>query len=160
MEKRGSSFADLLAVPEKDDWVYADGKSASCVAYVFEIYKAAGLFGNIANSVQSTEFTVSSSNFFKFGQMKEINWILCNRIELMSILQIKDAYTLKIFENSSSRLPTWCNAGDTVKLPFCQIKGKYRMEFPGYNTVAPYPNMNEKCPSLPPKYDRPAKCWC
>lgn len=59
--KRGSSFGELLAIPEQDDWVYADGKSTSCVAYVLEIYKAAGLFGQLSNSIEVTEFTVSLS---------------------------------------------------------------------------------------------------
>ncbi|KAL2245322.1 uncharacterized protein LOC105174849 [Sesamum indicum] len=128
VEKRGSSFGELLAIPEQDNWVYADGKSTSCVAFVFEMYEEAGLFGELASSIQVTEFT------------------------------IKDAYSLKFFENNSSRLPKWCNDGDTVKLPFCQIRGKYRMELPGYNTMDPYPHMNERCPSLPPKYLRPAGC--
>ncbi|KAK4386983.1 hypothetical protein Sango_2568900 [Sesamum angolense] len=128
VEKRGSSFGELLAISEQDDWVYADGKSTSCVAFVFELYKEAGLFGKLASSIQVTEFT------------------------------IKDAYSLKFFENNSSRLPTWCNDVDTVKLPFCQIRGKYRMELPGYNTMDPYPHMNERCPSLPPNYYRPIGC--
>ncbi|XP_065862354.1 uncharacterized protein [Euphorbia lathyris] len=128
VEKRGSSFGELLTVPEQDDWVYSDGKSASCIAFVLELYKAGGLFNPISSSVQVTEFT------------------------------IKDAYTLKFFENNSSRLPKWCNDGDSVKLPYCQIRGKYRMELPGYNTIDPYPHMNEKCPSLPPKYYRTQHC--
>ncbi|KAF9672980.1 hypothetical protein SADUNF_Sadunf11G0100800 [Salix dunnii] len=128
VEKRGSSFGELLTIPEMDDWLYADGKSASCIAFVLEMYKEAGLFDPISGSVQVTEFT------------------------------IKDAYTLRFFENNSSRLPKWCNDGDHVKLPFCQIKGKYRMELPGYNTMDPYPHMNERCPSLPPKYYRTQNC--
>lgn len=128
VEKRGSSFGELLAIPERDDWVYADGKSTSCVAYVLEIYKAAGLFGPLASSIEVTEFT------------------------------IKDAYILNFFENNSSQLPKWCNDRDTVKLPYCQILGKYRMELPGYNTMEPYPHMNERCPSLPPKYHRQSGC--
>ncbi|KAK3424108.1 hypothetical protein EUGRSUZ_F00893 [Eucalyptus grandis] len=115
-EMRGSSFAELLTIPEQDDWVYSDGKSASCVAFVLEI------------SIQVTEFT------------------------------IKDAYSLKFFENNSSRLPKWSNDGDDVELPFCQIQGRYRMELPGYNTMDLYPHMNERCPSLPPKYSRPSDC--
>lgn len=79
-------------------------------------------------------------------------------IILSKLIQIKDAYTLNFFENNSSRLPKWCNDGDTVKMPYCQIKGKYRMEFPGFNTIEPYPHMTEKCPSLPPKYYRPKDC--
>ena len=64
VEKRGSSFGELLAIPEQDDWIYEDGKSASCVAFVLQIYKAAGLFGPLATSIQATEFTVSSLTIF------------------------------------------------------------------------------------------------
>ncbi|KAK7300103.1 hypothetical protein RJT34_10937 [Clitoria ternatea] len=128
VERRGSSFAELLTIPEQDDWVYSDGKSTSCIAFILTIYKEAGLFDPIASSVHVTEFT------------------------------IKDAYSLKFFENNSSRLPKWCNDGDTVKFPYCQIKGKYRMELPEYNTVQPYSHMNERCPSLPPDYTRPKGC--
>ncbi|XVE50604.1 hypothetical protein DITRI_Ditri01bG0176700 [Diplodiscus trichospermus] len=127
-EKNGPSFDKLLTIPEQDDWIYSDGKSASCIAFVLEMYKAAGLFYPIADSIQVTEFT------------------------------IKDAYTLRFFENNSSRLPKWCNDADDVKLPYCQILGKYRMELPGYNSIDPYPHMNERCPSMPPKYYRPQNC--
>ncbi|KAF3453484.1 hypothetical protein FNV43_RR03924 [Rhamnella rubrinervis] len=95
-EKRGLSFDKLLTIPEQDDWVYNDGKSASCVAFVLEMYKEAGLFDPISRSIEVTEFT------------------------------IKDAYMLKFFESNSSRLPKWCNEGDNVELPFCQIKDYYR----------------------------------
>ncbi|KAJ0046465.1 hypothetical protein Pint_04171 [Pistacia integerrima] len=127
-EKRGLSFDELLTIPEQDDWVYSDGKSTSCIAFVLEMYKEAGLFDPIASSIQVTEFT------------------------------IRDAYMLRFFENNSSCLPKWCNDNDDVKLPYCQIKGKYRMELPGYNTLDPYPHMNERCPSLPPKYARMKNC--
>ncbi|KAF5461087.1 hypothetical protein F2P56_020910 [Juglans regia] len=128
VENHGSSFDELLTIPEQDNWLYTDGKSTSCVAFILEMYKEAGLFDPIASYIQVTEFT------------------------------IKDAYTLNFFENDSSRLPKWCNDGDNVKLPFCQIRGKYRMELPGYNSMEPYPHMNERCPSLPPKYSRPQNC--
>ncbi|ERN19622.1 hypothetical protein AMTRI_Chr02g257250 [Amborella trichopoda] len=127
-ERQGLSFDKLLTIPEQDDWLYTDGKSTSCVAFVLEMYKQAGLFDQIADSIQVTEFT------------------------------IKDAYILKFFENDTSRLPQWCNKGDDVKLPFCQILGKYRMELPGYNTLQPYAQMNERCPSLPPEYERSREC--
>lgn len=61
VERRGSSFGELLAIPEQDDWIYSDGKSASCIAYVLGVYKEAGLFGSISDSIQITEFTVSLS---------------------------------------------------------------------------------------------------
>ncbi|KAK7309529.1 hypothetical protein RJT34_06331 [Clitoria ternatea] len=70
---------------------------------------------------------------------------------------IRDAYMLRIFEDNQTRLPKWCN-NENDQLPFCQILGEYRMELPGYNTLDPYANMNENCPSLPPTYNRPLKC--
>ncbi|KAG2240660.1 hypothetical protein Bca52824_097140 [Brassica carinata] len=81
---------------------------------------------------------------------------------LLSSLQctkplIRDAYTLRMFEDNQTRLPSWCNT-EKGKLEFCQILGEYRMELPGYNTIDPYPNMNENCPSLPSDYERPSKC--
>ena len=63
-EKRGMTFDKLLAVPEKDDWVYTDGQSASCVAYVLMMYKEAGLFDPISSSIEVTEFTVSNAEFY------------------------------------------------------------------------------------------------
>ncbi|KAG0609541.1 hypothetical protein M758_8G192400 [Ceratodon purpureus] len=70
---------------------------------------------------------------------------------------IRDAYMLKFFEDDVSRLPSWCNVTDAAT-PFCQILGEYEMEFPDYNTIEPYVHMNERCPSLPPTYDRPRHC--
>lgn len=127
-EKMGVSFDMLLAMPEDDEWIYSDGKSTSCVAFILALYKAAGLFGSLSDSIQVTEFT------------------------------IRDAYMLKFFEDDTSRLPSWCNSGNVDPLPFCQLLGEYLMELPGYNTIEPYAHMNEKCPSLPPDYIRPAYC--
>lgn len=58
-EKRGITFDQLLTIPEKDEWVYSDGKSTTCVAFILAMYKEAGIFGPISNSLQVTEFTVS-----------------------------------------------------------------------------------------------------
>lgn len=59
IEKRGITFDELLTIPEQDDWVYSDGKSTTCVAFILAMYKEAGIFGPISNSIQVTEFTVS-----------------------------------------------------------------------------------------------------
>ncbi|TYJ37113.1 hypothetical protein E1A91_A05G353800v1 [Gossypium mustelinum] len=126
-ERRRITFDQLLTIPEQDEWVYSDGKSTTCVAFILEMYKEAGVFGPLSNSIQVTEFT------------------------------IRDAYMLKIFENNQTNLPSWCNNGDG-RLPFCQILGEYWMELPFYNSLEPYANMNENCPSLPPIYDRPTRC--
>ncbi|KAF2325371.1 hypothetical protein GH714_027197 [Hevea brasiliensis] len=130
VERRGIAFDELLTTPEQDEWMYSDGKSTTCVAFILAMYKEAGVFGPISSSIQVTEFT------------------------------IRDAYTLKIFEDNQTNLPGWCNKkdGEQAQLPFCQILGEYWMELLGYNSVEPYANMNENCPSLPPSYDRPERC--
>ncbi|KAK1311097.1 hypothetical protein QJS10_CPA08g01625 [Acorus calamus] len=81
-ERRGMTFDQLLTIPEQDEWVYSDGKSTTCVAFILAMYKEAGIFGPISSSIQVTEFT------------------------------IRDAYMLKIFENNRTRLPSWCNDED------------------------------------------------
>jgi len=67
-----------------------------------------------------------------------------------------DVYQLKIF-NPSPNLPAICQAIDPT-LPYCQLTGKYTMELPYYNSVAPYSNMNERCPSIGPFYIRSPGC--
>jgi len=57
------SFDELLTIPEQDEWVYSDGKSTTCVAFILAMYKAAGIFDPLADHIQVTEFTVS---FFFF----------------------------------------------------------------------------------------------
>lgn len=68
-EKRGISFEKLLTIPEKDDWVYSDGKSTSCVVFILEMYKVAGLFDPISSSIQATEFTVSAVTFSNYAPL-------------------------------------------------------------------------------------------
>lgn len=58
-ERRGISFDQLLTIPEQDEWIYSDGKSTTCVAFILAMYKEAGVFGPISDSIQVTEFTVS-----------------------------------------------------------------------------------------------------
>lgn len=127
-DKKNIPFEQLLAMPESDEWIYSDGKSTSCVAFILAMYKAAGLFGSLSDSIQVTEFT------------------------------IRDAYMLNFFEDDQSRLPSWCNAESADPLPYCQLLGEYLMELPGYNSIEPYAHMNERCPSLPLDYERPTYC--
>lgn len=60
-ERRGITFDQLLTIPEQDEWVYSDGQSTTCVAFILAMYKEAGVFGPISNSIQVTEFTVGTS---------------------------------------------------------------------------------------------------
>ncbi|GKB16740.1 hypothetical protein Tco_0850663 [Tanacetum coccineum] len=138
VERRGSSFAELLTIPEQVDWIYVDGKSTSCVAFILEMYKEAGLFDKIRH------------NFFKNNLSRLPIW--CNDGDSVKL------WFLNFFKNNLSRLPIWCNDGDSVKLLFCQIIGKYRMKLPGYNTIEPYSHIAENFPSMPLDYFRLEYC--
>jgi hypothetical protein len=48
-------LTEVLAKPENDDWIYSDGKSRVCSAFVSTLYKAAGVFSNL--HFQATELT-------------------------------------------------------------------------------------------------------
>ena len=127
---RNMTVEDIMAIPEKDQWVYEgitprDGWSYVCSAYVAALYKAAGLFDG--HSVEGTEFTP------------------------------KDVYTLDVFDKNYKR-PEICEKADPG-LPYgCQIMGKYRFTFPNYSTVKPYEKMCEHCPTEAPLYTRPEGC--
>eukprot|EP01098_Paradermamoeba_levis_P015413 TRINITY_DN782_c0_g1_i5.p1 TRINITY_DN782_c0_g1~~TRINITY_DN782_c0_g1_i5.p1 ORF type:complete len:430 (+),score=164.24 TRINITY_DN782_c0_g1_i5:326-1615(+) len=124
--QKGVKWEDLLIIPEQDSWIYNDGYSMVCDVFVCEIWKEGGIFGNLTDQIQCTEFT---------------NW---------------DAYALKIFDSKYVR-PQKCVDADPTS-QFCQILGEYRVDLPGWNTKNFYPHMAESCPSLAPKYNRPANC--
>jgi hypothetical protein len=126
IDQHNMSFAEVMARPEQDKWVYPDGASLVCSSFAIAIYKAGGVFGNLTDLIQATEFTP------------------------------KDSYQIKLFDdNSLSYLPVECRRDG---LPFCQVTGDHRLILPGFNTIAPYARMNEKCSSLPPRYERPSGC--
>lgn len=68
----------------------------------------------------------------------------------------KDLYMLNFFDPKPAR-PQACIDADP-DLFFCQLLGKYKMEFPLFNTITVYDHMNEHCPTLGPDYVRPAGC--
>lgn len=73
LKNRNMTFQELLMIPEQDTWYYSDGYSMVCDVFVCSVWKAAGLFGNLTDSIQCTEFT---------------NW---------------DAYSLNIFDHDYVR---------------------------------------------------------
>jgi len=93
VENRGSSFDQLLAIPEQDGWVYADGKSVSCVAYVLQIYKAAGLFDPLSDSIEATEFTVS---FFTGSSSSLVRWFLGLLVTLLKTSELHCNYCITL----------------------------------------------------------------
>jgi len=69
----------------------------------------------------------------------------------------RDLYQLEFFDQNPP-VPENCKQVDPEN-PFCQIMGKYRIEYGGVGTISPYSHMNEKCTSFGPFYDRlPANC--
>jgi hypothetical protein len=66
-ESLNLTFEELIVLPEQDEWVYSDGRSLVCDVFVCSIWKAAGLFGDVADQIQCTELTprdVYSMNVF------------------------------------------------------------------------------------------------
>jgi len=69
----------------------------------------------------------------------------------------RDLYQL-VFLDPSPQVPDNCKQVDPTN-PYCQIMGKYRMEFPGISTISPYSHMDETCWSEGPLYERiPENC--
>lgn len=69
----------------------------------------------------------------------------------------KDLYTLDIWDpngKSAIQCPTKADADPR----WCQVLGSTKMAMPGWNSIAPYSAMCERCPSKYPEYERPAGC--
>lgn len=125
---------------EQDSWLYktsrngkkADGPARMCDALVCSLWKAGGLFGDLADKIQCTEFT---------------NW---------------DAWGLQLFDADwPAKRPDICKKADPDN-EFCQLSGEYTLHLrtPMYtwNERPLVAHMAENCPSLAPKYIRPLDC--
>lgn len=74
--KQNMTLEEVMAIPERDQWVYEgitprDGWSYVCSAYVAALYKEAGLFDGF--QVEGTEFTpkdVYTLNVFDLNYKK------------------------------------------------------------------------------------------
>ncbi len=124
--RRGQLFEELLATPERDEWLYDNGYNYVCSALVTGIYKAAGLFGDM--KINAKEFTP------------------------------RDIYQLVLIDNDfKDKRPQVCKDADP-DLDFCQITGKYAMNFNKVSTIKPYDNMFERCECVAPTYERKDGC--
>eukprot|EP01096_Ripella_sp_DP13-Kostka_P010370 TRINITY_DN4071_c0_g1_i1.p1 TRINITY_DN4071_c0_g1~~TRINITY_DN4071_c0_g1_i1.p1 ORF type:complete len:509 (-),score=167.09 TRINITY_DN4071_c0_g1_i1:77-1576(-) len=70
----------------------------------------------------------------------------------------KDSYQIAVFKDHWKQPSSCSSANPSSSQPFCQLFGPYVMELPGYNTIVPYNDMNESCPSLPTQYLRTPGC--
>lgn len=66
----------------------------------------------------------------------------------------KDVFELAIFEEKP---PAECQIEDPNR-PFCMLYGDYGIDYSTYNSVKPYPHMNERCPTRSPYFFRPSGC--
>lgn len=123
---KNMTFAQLMALPEQDDWVYADGPSMVCDVFFCNTLKAGGLFSSL--------FGIADAD------------LNCREFHNL------DAYRLAIFNTSFTR-PQACIDADP-DLPYCQVMGQYRLALPELNTMTPYAHMNEACGALPLDYTR------
>lgn len=69
----------------------------------------------------------------------------------------RDVFMVQLYETDPSKMPPLCQQNDPG-LPFCQMKGAYAIDPKLYNSIKPYSNMNENCPSMPPDWYRPPTC--
>ena len=126
--KIGMNVSDVMAIVEKDGWKYT------------------GFWHDGKSMVCSAYVSAAWKAAGLFGDMP------FNAVEQSP----KDVYQYDIF-NKNFKRPQACVDADPDS-PHCQILGKYRMTFPGFSSIKPYPNMNEHCPSVAPEFFRPDGC--
>ncbi|KAL0220199.1 hypothetical protein RCL1_000054 [Eukaryota sp. TZLM3-RCL] len=113
------NFGELLSIPEQDDWIYDGKQLLICSSFAMSMLREAGVIdSSVSKHLQSTEFTP------------------------------KDVSELNIYAKIWENKPVECGHPGT---PFCQIHGDYVMpveHWKYFNTINPYKNMNEKCPTM------------
>ena len=127
--ERGMSVQDVMAMVELDGWEYTGEEPREGLSYVCSAYVAA----MYKAAGLFGDFKVQATEFTP-----------------------RDVYSLNFFDLEYPR-PDACVAADP-ELPYCQLLGKYRMTLPGYSTVDPYSNMNERCTVNWPSYSRDPDC--
>lgn len=68
----------------------------------------------------------------------------------------KDLYELDFFDVSGRKVPAECDS--YAPFGYCQIMGKVKLDIGKASFVRPYDHMDEKCPTLPPDYQREDGC--
>lgn len=127
--RRGMTIEDVMAIPEQDHWEYYGLEPIDGWSYVCSAYVA--------------------------GVYKAAGLFNGHNVQATEFTP-KDVYTLKIFD-TNYKVPEQCAQADPNQ-PYCQLLGKYRMNFPQYSTVEPYENMAEHCPTIAPLYERLSGC--
>ena len=123
------SITDVMAMPEQDGWIYSGVEPKDGRSWVCSAY-----------------VTALYKAAGVFGDLE------INSTEFSPM----DVYTLKIFDETTP-LPDACIAADP-NLPYCQLRGKFRIEMPYYNSVEPFSHMNERCAINFPSYKKDPGC--
>ena len=119
---------DVMAIVEQDGWIYDGEEPRDGRSYVCSSFVAA---------------------VWKASGLLDYDF---NATELGP----GDVYKLKIFE-SNPTLPEQCVAADP-DLPYCQLLGNYKLEFPLFNSIEPYDHMFETCTVNWPEYSHTPGC--
>ena len=123
------SISDVMAMTEMDGWIYSGLEPRDGMNWVCSAYVAA---------------------MYKAGG-------IFGDMEIQSTeFATMDIYIMKLFDTTTP-LPDQCVQADPT-LPYCQLRGKYRVELPYYNTIAPYEHMFENCAINYPTYERDPGC--
>lgn len=134
----GYNFTDLYTIVERDDWDYnttrngepSVGKAMVCCVFVCNLWKAAGVFGNLTQDIQCSEQTL---------------W---------------DIFSMQIFDDTKmgSGRPQICQQYDPNN-QLCQLTGNFTLNLkPDVNTRPLYAHMGERCSSTGPDYIRQPGC--
>ncbi|CDW85293.1 UNKNOWN [Stylonychia lemnae] len=116
-----TTIPEILAQPEEDVWTYHDDN---------------GLI---------TKPQYSSSTFI-VALYKAAGMFPNVKINAQEFT-MRDVYQLDFFDKKKSQRPKQCQEADP-HVEYCQLMGDFRIHLPGFSTIKPYDNMNEKCGSL------------
>ena len=101
------NFTELMKIPEMDYWQYDGNFSMVCSVFVCSVWKKAGLFKNLADKIQCTEFhnwDVYSLNFFNQSKSNNTNdWI---HIMGNYRLDLSGANTKEPYERMAEKCPS------------------------------------------------------
>ena len=129
-QRENQTFGDLLAMPEKDSWIYPLA-SSSCG-------RPQGCTG------PAQVCNVFVCKMWKVGGMFEVDFDCGEQVPL-------DTYQMALFGHAP-QLSERCKLADPTNTHYCQILGDYRMELPHFNKIPPFTGMRKHCPSQAPNY--------
>jgi len=128
--EKGMAINDVMAIVEEDGWQYT-GQWHDGESMVCSSFVAA---------------MWKASGMFGDVYINAVEW------------GPKDVYQVDIFNKEYvDTRPQQCKDADP-NVPWCQLRGKYRMPLPGFSTIPAYNHMNDHCESVAPDFKRNAGC--